>query len=68
MPRGFVWNGTLGRMTILYPTQLSLASTLFEALHIENSLERHDEISARMVSWSIQRWRILNWSTSDEFN
>ena len=41
MPRGFVWKGTLGKMTILYPTQLSLTSMLFKAFYTKNFPKGH---------------------------
>ena len=58
----------MGEETALWPVQLSSISVLFEALYIENSLEKHYGISARTVSWSMQRWKCLNWWIADKFN
>ena len=45
--------GTLGEVTAQRPTQLCPASTLFEALHIENFPKRHGGFPTNLVSWSI---------------
>ena len=63
------WKGKLwGKVTIMWPTQLSLTSMLFEAFSIGNPFEGYGEVPMNLVSRPIQRWGCLNWKTTDKFN
>ena len=55
-------------MTALWPTKLSLASTLFEVFCIGNWIKRYSALSMNLGSWSMQGWKWLNWWITGKFN
>ena len=67
-PRRSVWKGTLGRSDCTVSNGVKSNKHAFRRTLHWKFLRKAYGLRTNLVSWSMQKWRQLNWSITDELN
>ena len=67
-PRGSVWKGIFGWNDYIISNVVKFDKHDFRGILHWKFLRRAYRLPTNLISWSMQRWRHLNWWISDEFN